>query len=978
VPFDVQLVLGVTPCHFLALSIASESMLSEKTRSSSLSPRIRKRPRFLSTEFEVDFACKKRKKAKSTPKTDVEKTKDDRNISETSLAQRSSEFSSDRASGEKETRAYANYSFDSVVTVDDGQRSSISAENKTTEEEHDDNLERIIAAKDQIIKTDKIRNSSQSAREAKSASKEMLFLAKFKNKSYLHVKWLTQSQVEAYPCGKTILTRFLKKYQNSVKSNFDDSGVEEYFNPDFAIVERIVSERKTKSINSSEKHKYLVKFKGLQYADMTWEDAKFIEAEYSDLVDAFHKRNILPSMEIQKNSQIKRCQEAQQQHTLLKETIEKLTPTPFLNENLILRDYQLDGVRWLIWNLACGRCGILADEMGLGKTVQALSFLWWLKNEKHIKGPFLIVCPLVTLDHWVQHATTLTDFNVVVWHGNAKSRDLILQYEFYYDQLSPSESLQSNLFKFDILLTTYEFINKDITILSRPYWKCLIIDEGQRLKSKTSKLFGNLVRFRSEYRLVMTGTPLQNNVQELWAMLNFVDAAKFPSYDHFREQFGELMTHEQIKHVQQELAPYILRRTKEDVEKSIPNKEEIIIELVLTAVQKTFYRAVLEKNREFLSLGSKVKSNIPSLINIMMELRKICDHPFLVRGAEEVIIKDIKRDERAQSLIATSSKMVFLDKLLAKLLKEGHKVLIFSQMVHMLNILEDFLIMKNYRFERINGKTNRSSRVIALKNFKENHKIGVMLLSTRACSVGINLTVSDTVILYDSDWNPQCDLQAQARVHRIGQTKNVQVYRLLTRNTYEAHMFTIASKKLGLNRAILGNSEFGGFADKVQHENTIDPTIIDKLLRYGAYHLYTSKDMKDSSNNSDIALLNEDLETIMKRSTTITYHGNQEKNELFANFSKATFVLNENDITIDIDDENFWENSSRIPQSEIASHTSSAWRTSKQRNQTKSLQRFENGCQKSKRSIQNCAAVLVVTFPQLIDRVMQFTPRNGK
>lgn len=232
----------------------------------------------------------------------------------------------------------------------------------------------------------------------------------------------------------------------------------------------------------------------------------------------------------------------------------------------------------------------------------------------------------------------------------------------------------------------------------------------------------------------------------------------------------------------------------------------------LTTVQKKFYRAILERNFTFLSKGAVSTSNVPNLMNTMMELRKCCNHPFLITGAEEKIVGEYAANVVGEltatihltSMIEASGKLVLIDKLLPKLKAGGHKVLLFSQMVRCLDILEDYLICKKYPFERIDGRVRGNLRQAAIDRFsKPDSDRFVFLLCTRAGGLGINLTAADTVIIFDSDWNPQNDLQAQARCHRIGQVKSVKVYRLITRNSYEREMFDRASMKLGLDKAVL-------------------------------------------------------------------------------------------------------------------------------------------------------------------------------
>jgi SNF2 family DNA or RNA helicase len=281
-----------------------------------------------------------------------------------------------------------------------------------------------------------------------------------------------------------------------------------------------------------------------------------------------------------------------------------------------------------------------------------------------------------------------------------------------------------------------------------------------------------------DHRVLATGTPLQNRMEELWALLNFLEPEKFPRESDFLKQFGDLKKSEDVSKLQALLKPLMLRRLKEDVEKSIPVKEETIVEVELTGPQKKYYRAILERNFNFLSKGCKA-SNMPNLINTMMELRKCCIHPYLINGAEDRIIDEAKAfqpEEQFNLMIQASGKLVLVDKLLRKLKQNGHRVLIFSQMTKCLDLLADYLRGRGYKFERIDGAIRGELRQAAIDRFCDPESDSfVFLLCTRAGGVGINLTAADTVVIFDSDWNPQNDLQAQARCHRIGQTKSVKV-----------------------------------------------------------------------------------------------------------------------------------------------------------------------------------------------------------
>lgn len=374
------------------------------------------------------------------------------------------------------------------------------------------------------------------------------------------------------------------------------------------------------------------------------------------------------------------------------------------------------------------------------------------------------------------------DIIVIFYHGSADARDFLVQQEFYYtEQFVPKQNVvklkKHHVTKFHVLITTFEVVLKDVDVLSKIHWKTLIVDEAHRLKNHKAKLFEELASVPRDHCVLLTGTPIANATEELWALLHFANPRSFADRDSFLEKFGEMKESKQVEELHDLLKPYLLRRVKEDVEKSIPNKEETILEVSLTPIQKTFYKAIYERNTSFLFKGAK-PNNAPSLMNVVMELRKCCNHPFLIKGAEDRILDEAAAKLEGQcdelgnaiptdsaklfgeQLVKASGKMVLIEKLLQKLFDGGHKVLIFSQMVRALDLLEELLKLKKYRYERLDGSTSSSSRLHAVERFKRPAcERFVMLLSTRAGGLGLNLTAADIVIIFDSDFNPQNDLQ---------------------------------------------------------------------------------------------------------------------------------------------------------------------------------------------------------------------------
>ncbi|MEJ1272775.1 hypothetical protein NN561_003629 [Cricetulus griseus] len=610
----------------------------------------------------------------------------------------------------------------------------------------------------------------------------------------------------------------------SVKKQIED----DLFNPDYVEVDRIMDFARSTDDRGEPVTHYLVKWCSLPYEDSTWElrqdidQAKIEEFEKLMSREPETERVERPPADDWKKSESSR---------------------EYRNNNK-LREYQLEGVNWLLFNWYNMRNCILADEMGLGKTIQSITFLYEIYL-KGIHGPFLVIAPLSTIPNWEREFRTWTELNVVVYHGSQASRRTIQLYEMYFKD--PQGRVIKGSYKFHAIITTFEMILTDCPELRNIPWRCVVIDEAHRLKNRNCKLLEGLKMMDLEHKVLLTGTPLQNTVEELFSLLHFLEPSRFPSETTFMQEFGDLKTEEQVQKLQAILKPMMLRRLKEDVEKNLAPKEETIIEVELTNIQKKYYRAILEKNFTFLSKGGG-QANVPNLLNTMMELRKCCNHPYLINGAEEKILEEFKEihnaespDFQLQAMIQAAGKLVLIDKLLPKLKAGGHRVLIFSQMVRCLDILEDYLIQRRYPYERIDGRVRGNLRQAAIDRFsKPDSDRFVFLLCTRAGGLGINLTAADTCIIFDSDWNPQNDLQVQQ-----------------------------LSKKE-----------------------------IEDLLRKGAYGALMDEEDEGSK------FCEEDIDQILLRRThTITI----ESEGKGSTFAKASFVASGNRTDISLDDPNFWQ-----------------------------------------------------------------------
>ena len=431
---------------------------------------------------------------------------------------------------------------------------------------------------------------------------------------------------------------------------------------------------------------FLVKWQGLSYNQSTWESAEDVADEYK--IAQFRRFNRPPA------STAVAPLYSSEEFAARKDRW--YTESPVYKNKGRLREYQVDGLNWLIRAWYEGRNCILADEMGLGKTLQTVTFIEHLRRIEHNPGPYLVIVPLSTLSHWKREVETWTDMNIVVYHDvmrGRESREFIRQHEFYYPH--------SKRVKFHVLCTTYEVLIGDIEILSHLPWQQVTIDEGHRLKNKSSKILEALNVLKVKRRLLLTGTPIQNNTNELFTLLHFLEPDVFSSASAFSASFGHLEESEQVEALQERIRPYVLRRMKEAVERSIPGKEETIIDIELTMLQKKYYRAIYEKNLAFLRQGVS-RSNMPRLVNMEIELRKCCQHPWLIAGVEDKEIADgMTDDEYMAKTIAASGKLVLLEKLLAKMQREGHRVLIFSQFVLVLDLLQEYC-----DYKKVSGTTD--------------------------------------------------------------------------------------------------------------------------------------------------------------------------------------------------------------------------------------------------------------------------------
>jgi ATP-dependent helicase STH1/SNF2 len=526
-----------------------------------------------------------------------------------------------------------------------------------------------------------------------------------------------------------------------------------------------------------------------------------------------------------------------------------------------LKEYQIKGLQWMISLYNNNLNGILADEMGLGKTIQTISLITYLIERKQQSGPYLVIVPLSTLTNWnLEFEKWAPSVSRIVYKGPPNARK------------QQQEKIRQG--KFQVLLTTYEYIIKDRPILSKIKWFHMIIDEGHRMKNSNSKLTVTIQQYYStRFRLILTGTPLQNNLAELWAMLNFVLPNIFKSSTTFDEWFNtpfantggqdkmELTEEEQIlviRRLHKVLRPFLLRRLKKDVEKDLPDKTEKVIKCKFSALQSRLYKQMVTHNKLVVSDGKGGKTGARGLSNMIMQLRKLCNHPFVFDVVENVMNPmSISND----LLWRTAGKFELLDRILPKYQATGHRVLMFFQMTAIMDIMEDYLRYRKTEYLRLDGTTKSDERSDLLREFNApNSKYFMFLLSTRAGGLGLNLQTADTVIIYDSDWNPHQDLQAQDRAHRIGQKNEVRILRLISSNSVEEKILERARFKLDMDGKVIQAGRF----DNKSSETDRDAMLRTLLETADMAESGEQDEMEDDELNMILARSDEEIEVFQK------------------------------------------------------------------------------------------------------------------
>ena len=750
---------------------------------------------------------------------------------------------------------------------------------------------------------------------------------KWARDSHVHNTWETYETLRGFGGFKKVLNYCkrvddlnLRKLDMSVDEREEvdwRENMEEELLKEHQEVDRVFGERLDPQDGTAQ---FLVKWRGLPYMDASWEtEADLLETKYhweddgEGRGDAYREKN-RELIEAYRRREA-RALEPRQKMSKAREGFKAagfgaMAEQPAYLKVGTLRDYQLAGLNWMVYNLFSASektNGILADEMGLGKTIQCASLVGYLSEMQRVGEPALVVVPLSTVPNWAKEfAKWIPDVNTLVYVGNSSSRQVIRQFEF------PTRSAVPNrLKKFDALITTYEMVLKDAETLSKIKWSALVVDEAHRLKNTEAALYKELKQWKFESKLLVTGTPLQNNIKELWALLHFLHPEKFASCEEFETKYN-LQDPASVALLHDLLRPFLLRRVIKDVEKSLPPKRERILRVPMTPLQKQYYKWILTRN--FSQLNKNSKGSQIKLLNIIVDLKKVCNHPFLFESArEEYQATTGVSEDIISNLVVTSGKMVLLDKLLGRLKETGHRVLIFSQMVRVLDIISEYMNRKGYRHQRLDGSTPSQKRHQAMDRFNAPDSPDfAFLLSTRAGGLGINLATADTVLLFDSDWNPQNDLQAMARAHRIGQKDSVNIYRLVTGSSVEEDILERAKSKMVLDHVVIQKMDTSGRTVLGKNSDNSAAAVGAKLfnkdelaaiLKFGAQDLFKDDEMDEEGGaqgpgaaKDGTVMTDDDLDAILARAEEIEHKSEGGgSGDLMSSFKVATFMQNEDD-----------------------------------------------------------------------------------
>ncbi|KAJ5972015.1 Zinc finger PHD-type [Penicillium vulpinum] len=666
---------------------------------------------------------------------------------------------------------------------------------------------------------------------------EKEYLIKWHNMSYFRVTWLigdwVWSKAPAMQMKSFLKSdRSTKPIMTTVEAVLEDNlRVDIIFDVEYHNEPELQEDR----ANPEMVKRAYVKYKGLTYEDSVWEDppSQTDTGRWEDfkaaLIDRVLREDIHPPRPKDLQTRLRHTRREEFDQSLI------LTSQPTLVTGGELMEYQMDGVNWLLYMFFMQKNAILADDMGLGKTIQVITTFAAL-IEKLDCFPFLVVVPNATVQNWrreIKHWSP--DIRVVTYYGSASAREMARKYEMFH---------RNGTLCCHVVIASYESMSDDSAkrVLSTVNWAGLVVDEGQRLKNDKTQLYERLRRMNFGFKLLLTGTPLQNNIRELFNLIQFIDP------DHNAEelemQYGGVLGKEEITELHDMIRPFLLRRTKAEVLPFLPPMVQIIIPISMSVVQKKLYKSILQKNPQLIKAickkqtGQLKRAERHNLNNILMQLRKCLCHPFIYnRDIEE---QTVDPELSHQRLVEASGKLQLLNLMLPRLQERGHRVLIFSQFLENLNIVEDFLAGLGLQYRRLDGALSSREKQQQIDQFNApDSPFFAFLLSTRSGGVGINLATADTVIIMDPDFNPKQDMQALSRAHRIGQKNTVLVFHLVVRASVEEKIMQKGKTKMALDHVLIDRIE----ADQDEED-------LESILKHGAQALFDEDDSADITYDS--------------------------------------------------------------------------------------------------------------------------------
>ncbi|CAH0024354.1 unnamed protein product [Clonostachys rhizophaga] len=655
------------------------------------------------------------------------------------------------------------------------------------------------------------------------------YLVKWENLSYAHCSWKPGAWVYGVVAPTSRVSFAKRDAERSLMSmNEKDAIPDEYLMPEIILDIKMASSapkpnsKEEQLASVSHIRKIFVKYQGLSYDDVVW-----ASPPTKDMEQHFHEAFLSAFCDYVEGKYFNH-----EPYSKIRDRVNKYKEAEFTEVDVQpagltrgkLMGYQLEGLNWLLGNYHGNRSVVLADEMGLGKTVQVVSLVASLVQDSPKCWPFLIVVPNATCPNWRREFKQWTpELRVVTYHGGKIPQDLAYKYELF-----PGGSTEM---KAHVVIMSYDSAADPQTrILFKPvHWAGLVVDEGQRLKNDQNLLYLALMAMKIPFRVLLTGTPLQNNKRELFNLIQFIDETQDAA--ELDEQY-QVLDKETLPKLHEQIRPYFLRRTKAGVLKFLPPMAQIIVPLTMTVIQEKLSKSILAKNPQLIKAmfaNTKIsKKERGSLNNILMQLRKCLCHPFVYSDA----IEERHHDPEIihQNLVQASSKLILLELMLPKLKERGHRVLIFSQFLDQLNIVEDFLTGMGYGFRRLDGTISSLEKQRRIDAFNApDSELFAFLLSTRAGGVGINLATADTVIIMDPDFNPHQDLQALSRAHRIGQKKKVLCFQLVTKDSAEERIMQIGRKKMALDHALI----------ETMDDQDIDGDDLESIIKHGAQALFS-------------------------------------------------------------------------------------------------------------------------------------------